>query len=107
MKLQEKLIGIDFNLPFNCDQDTFTYLLKGLVNAHRQDSLLTTVRLSTKETFRQMCSQIQRQSPSNNFLMFRSISLHGICSDNISSVSSGHRNLLESDGEKTLSLRHS
>ena len=100
------MIGIDFNLPFNFCQDTFTDLSKGLVNARRQDSFLTTVRLSTKETIRQMCSQISRQSSNKNFFMFRSIHLHGLRSNNFSSESSGHRNLSSGNAVKTLSLRH-
>jgi len=98
--------GIDFNLPFKLDQDTFSDLLKGLVNARRQNSFLTTVRLSTKEAIRQMRSQISRQSSDKNFFLFRSIPLHGLRTDNLSSEPSGHRNFSSGNAVKTLSLRH-
>ena len=100
------MIGIDFNLHLTLSQYTFMDLPKGLANACRTNSFLTTVRLSSKKTIRQMRSQILRQLQDKNFFMFRSISLHGIRSDNVSPKSSRYRNLPESNATKTLSLRH-
>lgn len=101
------MIGIDFNLPLIFDQSTFTDLLKGLVNARRTDNLLTTDRLPSQKTIRQLRPQIPRQPSNKNFLLFRSIPLYGFCSDNLSSEPSGHRNLSSSNAAETLSLRHS
>jgi len=100
------MIGIDFNLSLNVGQYAFINPLKGLANAFRTYGFLTTNGLSSKETFRQMRSQIRRQSSSKNFFLFRSISVHGFCPDNISSEPSGHRNLSASNAAKTLPLRH-
>ncbi len=101
------MIGIDFNLHLTLGQYTFVDLLKGLANACWTNSFLTTVRLSSKKTIRQMRSQISRQLQDKNFFMFRSISLHGIRSDNVPPKSSRHRNLPESNATETLSLRNS
>ena len=100
------MIGSDFNLPLNFGQNTFINLLKGLANAYQTDGLLTTDRLSSQKTLRQMRSKIQRQLSDKNFFLFRSIPLHGICPDNISSESSRHRDLPASNEAKTLPLRN-
>jgi len=100
------MIGIDFNLPLNLGQYTFTDLLKGLANACRTDNFLTTVRLSSQKTIRQMCSQISRQPSNKNFFLFRSIPVYGFCSDNLSSEPSMHRNLSSSNAAETLPLRY-
>ena len=101
------MIGIDFNLPINIDQYTFADLSKGLVNEHRADCFLTTDRLPSQETIRQMRSTLSRQLSGKKFLLFRSIPLYGFRSDNISPKPSGYRNLSASNETKTLSLRHS
>jgi len=101
------MIGIDFNLHLTLGQYTFVDLLKGLANACWTNSFLTAIRLSSKKTIRQMRSQISRQLQDKNFFMFRSISVHGIRSDNLPSKSSRHRNLSSGNAAKTLPLRHS
>jgi len=100
------MIGIDFNLPLNFGQYTFTDLLKGLANAYRTDRFLTTVRFSSQKTIRQMRSKTSRQLSDKNLFMFRSIPLYGLCPDNLSTKSSRHRNLSAGNATKTLSLRH-
>src|SRR4030042_3885528 len=101
------MVGIDFNLPLNFGQYIFMDLPKGLANAYRTDCFLTTDRLSSQETIRQMRSQIRRQSSNKNFLLFRSVPVYGFCPDNISPVSSRHRGLPACHADKALSLRHS
>jgi hypothetical protein len=101
------MIGIDFNWPLTFDQSNFTDLLKGLVNARRTDNLLTTDRLPSQKTIRQVCPPIPWQPSNKNFFLLRSIPMYGFCSDNLSSEPTGHRNLSSSDAAKTLSLRHS
>jgi len=86
------MVVIDFNSLLNFGQYTFIDTLKGLANALRTDCFLTTDRLSAETPIRQMCSTIQRQLPNKNIFLFRSIPLHGICSDNLSSESERHRN---------------
>ena len=101
------MIGIDFNLPINFDQYTFADLSKGLANEYRADCFLTTDRLPSQETIRQMRSTLSRQLSGKKFLLFRPISMYGFCSDNISAESSGYRNMSASNETETLSLRHS
>ena len=100
------MIGIDFNLSLNFGQNTFINPLKGLANAYWTDSFLTTGRLSSQKTVRQMCSKIQRQLSDKNFFLFRSVPLHGICPNNVSSEPSRHRDLPASNEAKTLPLRN-
>ena len=100
------MVVIDFNSLLNFGQYTFIDTLNGLANALRTDCFLTTDRLSAETPIRQMCSTIQRQLPNKNIFLFRSIPLHGICSDNLSSESERHRNLPAGDAAKTLPLRH-
>ena len=78
------MIGIDFNLHLTLGQYTFMDLLKGLANACWTNNLLTTVRLSSLKTIRQMRPEISRQPSDKNIFLFRSISVHGVCSDNLS-----------------------
>ena len=101
------MIGIDFNLPINFDQYTVADLSKGLANEYRPDCFLTTDRLPSQETIRQMRSTLSRQLSDKKFLLFRPISMYGFCSDNISAESSGYRNMSASNETETLSLRHS
>ena len=101
------MTGIDFNLHLNFGQYTFTDLQKGLANACRTDRFLTIVRLSAQKDIRQVRTKISRQPSNKNFFMLRSIPVYGFCSDNLSAKPSGHRNLLESDATKTLSLQNS
>lgn len=101
------MTGTDFNLHLNFGQYTFTDLQKGLANACRTDRFLTIVRLSAQKDIRQVRTKISRQPSNKNFFVLRSIPVYGFCSDNLSAKPSGHRNLLESDATKTLSLRNS
>jgi hypothetical protein len=100
------MIVIDFKLPVLFGQNTFIKILKGLANARWTDCFLATDRLSAKTPVRQMCSSISRQLQDTNLFMFRSISLHGVRTDNLSSKSSRHRNLSACDAAKALPLRH-
>ncbi len=58
------MIGIDLKSPIDFGHKTFTDSLKGSANVHRANSFLTTVRLSSQKTIRQMRSTVSRQ-PSN------------------------------------------
>jgi len=99
-------MGIDFNLPLYFGQYTFMDLLKGLANACWADSFLTTVRLSSQETNRQMRSTVSRQPSDKNIFLFRSIPVYGVCPDNLSPEPSRHRSLSSSNAAETLPLRH-
>jgi len=101
------MIGIDFNLHLTLSQYTFMDLLKGLANACWTNNLFATVRLSSQQTIRQMRPEIPRQPSDKNIFLFRSISVHGVCPDNLSSKSSRHRKLSSSNAAETLPLRHS
>src|SRR4030043_1520352 len=101
------MVGIDFNLPLNFGQYVFMDISKGLANACRTNCFLTTNRLLSQKTIRQMRSTISRQPPSKKFFLFRSIPLYGFCPDNLSPKPAGHRNVSEDNAAKTLSLRYS
>ena len=100
------MVGFDLKSPINSGCETFTDLLKGPANVRRTNSLLTTVRLSASKTIRQMCSPISRQPSNKNLFMFRPIPVHDFCPDNLSTESSGHRDLFKSDAVKALPLRN-
>ena len=100
------MVGIDLKSPVGFGHKTFTDSLKGPANVHRTNSLLTTVRLSSQKTIRQMRSTISRQPSDKNVFLFRSIPVHVICSDNLSPEPSRHRNLSSSNAAETLPLRH-
>jgi len=87
------MVVFDFNSFIDFGQVTFGKILKGLANAHRTNSFLTTDRLPAKTSVRQMRSLIPRQLSDKNFLMFRSIPVYGLCPDNISTESSRPQNL--------------
>jgi hypothetical protein len=80
------MIWIDFNLSLNFGQYTFTDLLKNLASACRTDNFLTTVGLPSKKEIRQMRSTILGILSGENFFLFRSVSLYGICLDSYSIV---------------------
>lgn len=101
------MVGIDLELPINFGHKSFSDFLKGRANVQRTDSFLTTDKLSSKETIRQMRSQIQRQSSDKDLFLFRSIPVYGIRSNNLSSEPPGHRNVSAGNAPKTLPLRHS
>ncbi len=101
------MLGIDLKLPIDLGRNTFSKFLKGLADVHRTNRFLATIRLSSQETFRQVRSQIRRQSSNKNLFLFRPIPLHGLCSDNLSPVSSGHRGVSAGNAGETLSLRYS
>ena len=100
------MIGIDFNLHLTLSQYTFMDLLKGLANACWTNNLLTTVRLSSQKTIRQLRPAISWQPSNKNLFLFRSIPVHGVCPDNLSSKPSRHRKLSSSNATETLPLRH-
>ncbi len=49
---------------------------------------------------------ISRQPSDKNVFLFRSIPVHGVCPDNLSSKPSRHRKLSSSNAAETLPLRH-
>ncbi len=100
------MLGIDFSLPLNFGQYTFTDLLKGLANAYRTDRFLTTDKLCSQKTIRQMRLQTQRQSSNKNLFLFRSVLVYGFCPDNISTEPPRYRNLSAGNAAETLPLRH-
>ena len=75
------MTGIDLKSPIDFGRKTFTDSLKGSANVHRANSFLTTVRLSSQKTIRQMRSTISGQPSNKNFFLFRSIPLYGLCPD--------------------------
>ena len=100
------MIGVDLKSPIDFGHKTFTDSLKGSANVHRANSFLTTDRLSSQKTIRQMRSKISWQPSNKEFFLFRSIPLYGFCPDNLSPESSRHRKLSSSNAVETLPLRN-
>ena len=90
--------GGDLKLPIDFGRTSFTDSLKGSANVRRANSPLTTVRLPSQKTIRQMRSTVSGQPSNKDFFLSRSISLYGLCSDNLSPESS-------SNAAEALSLR--
>ena len=100
------MTGIDLKSPIDFGHKTFIDSLKGSANVRRANSFLTTDRLSSQKTIRQMRSTISGQPSNKNFLLLRSIPLYGLCPDNLSPESSRHRKLSSSNAVETLPLRN-
>jgi len=84
----------------------FTNSLKGPANVQISISLLTINGLFSKTRIQQMRSSVPRQSSDKNFLMSRTVSLHGICPANIQRKSAGYRNMSASNAAKVISRRN-
>jgi hypothetical protein len=101
------MVVFDFNSFLDFGQNAFASTLKGLAKALRTNRLLTTAGLSAKAPIRRLCPPISRQSSSSDVFLFRPVSLHDVCTDNISPELTRHRNMSASDAVKAVSLRHS
>ena len=80
---------------------------KGMANEYWTNNLFATIGFPPQETPRQMYSAIQWQPSDQNVLLFRSVPMYGVCSDNLPPESKGYRNLFTSNAKQTLSLRNS
>ena len=86
-----------------CYGQTFSNSSKGLANVQRSISLLATNGLFSKTRFQQMRSSVSRQSSNKNFLMPRSVPLHGVRPANLQRKSEGHRNMSASNAAEAIS----
>src|ERR1700678_2682507 len=82
-------------------------LWKGLDDERWEVSLRPTHGLVAEARFRPLCPEIQRQLPCQAVLMLGSVSLHGICSVDLSTQPPRYRNLLELHESQTVSRWHS
>jgi hypothetical protein len=101
------MVVIDFNSPLQFGSNTFVSSWKDLANAFGTHRFLATAGLSAQAHLRPVCSALSGQSPHLDLLLLRSISLHGLCPDNLSSKPSRHRDLSMSPAIEAVSLRHS
>jgi len=101
------MVVFDFNSSLNFCQNTFASTLKGLANAYRTHCLLTTIGFSTQAPTRHLYPPLSRQSSSSDIFLFRPVSLHDVCANNISPESSRYRNMSADDAVKAVSLRYS
>lgn len=101
------MVVVDLNSDIDFGQKTFTKNRKGLANVYRTNCFLATNRLSTETSIRQVRPTIPRQLSNKDLFMFRSVSVHGFCSDNISAESSGHRDMPAGNAIQALPLRYS
>src|ERR1019366_3625782 len=82
-------------------------LWKGLDDERREVSLRATHGLVAEARFRSLCPQVQGQLSCQAVLLLRSVSLHGLCSVDLSTQSPRYRNLLEFYESQTVSRWHS
>jgi hypothetical protein len=75
------MVVIDFNLSLHFGQSTLALPLKGSADAHRTHHFLTTAGLSAQISIRPVRASLPRQSSNTDFLMFRPVSLHDVCTD--------------------------
>ena len=87
----------------SCYGQTFANSSKGLANVQISISLLATNGLFSKTRFQQMRSLVSQRSSSKDFLMPRSVPLHGVCPANIQRKSAGHRNMSASNAFEVIS----
>ena len=101
------MVVVDLNSAIDFGQKTFTKNRKGLANVYGTNCFLATDRLSTETSIRQVRPTIPRQLSNKDLFMFRSVSVHGFCSDNISAESSGYRDMPAGNAIQALPLRYS
>ena len=100
--LQSKMTVIDLKSPVSFSHTNINNL-KGVAIEFRTDDLFTDSRFSTPTRILQMCSTISRQLQSPEVFMFRSISLHGVCTIDVSIKPARNRNMPSRNADKTLS----
>ena len=86
------MIVFDLKAFFSYGQ-TFIGLPKGLANAQRSISILTTDGLLTETRIQQMCQTLSRQPSYQDIFLSRSVPLHGLCTIHFSQFAPRHRNL--------------
>jgi len=101
------MVVVDLNSHIDFGQKTFTANRKGVANVYGTNCFFTTNRLSTETSIRQERPAIPRQLSNEDLFMFRSVSLHGFRSDNISAESSGYRDMPAGNAIQALPLWYS
>jgi len=101
------MVVVDLSSDIDFGQKTFAANRKGLANVYGTNCFLAADRLSTETSIRQVRPTIPRQLSNKDLFMFRSVSVHGFCSDNISAESSGHRDMPAGNAIQALPLRYS
>ena len=94
---------IDFNLLGNISHDCSTSMWKGLADVLRTDCFCSIDGLPANARISQMRATLPRQSPCAKVLVQGPISLHGLCSINLSPIIARHRNMFAGDAMQTLS----
>src|SRR5205809_1301156 len=79
---------------------------KGLDNACRDVPLCAAHGLPSKARFRSLCLEIQRQLSHAYLFLPRSVSLHGLCSIDVSHKPPGYRNLSQLPQVQVISFLH-
>ena len=101
------MVRVDLNWPVHSGHNPFKDRLKGRAHAQWTNHFLTTANISTQATIRHVRKTISRQLSRQNLFLLRSISMHGICPDNVPTKSERHRVLSESYESQALSLWYS
>ena len=101
--LRKKTIGLDLNLKLYFSHSCIMSQ-KGMANEYWTDNLFSIIGFPSQEKTGSMYSALSWKPSNKNVLMLRSVLVHGICTDNVSSEFKGHRNVFASHANKTLSL---
>src|SRR5512143_1213292 len=76
---------------------------EGVANAFRANHFLSAHELSPQTRIQQVRSPVPRRVSGSELFMFRSISLHGLCSTDLSGESSRYRNMPAGHAAQALS----
>ena len=105
-KLRPVSVVFDFNaVPVSVD-DPFGSPSKGLPHARRKNRFCSAPRFLAQTRIQPLCRTISRQSQDSEFLLFRPVSLHGLCAVDLSRESSRYRDLSSCNAVQTVSLGH-
>ena len=97
---------IDFNLQIYYGHFSFIKM-KGVANEYRKNNFCSTYGIPSHVRVSQVCSKISWQLQNKKFFLSGPISLHGLCSIDLSRKSPRHRSMSAFSKNKTISHGHS
>ena len=85
--MMNKIVNVfDFNFVSSIGHNFPITDRKGVTNAFRTNHFLSTHEVFPKTRIQQMCSPVSRRTTDSDLFLFRSISLHGLRSTDLSGV---------------------
>jgi len=102
MKFNHRMFFFDIDTMFRMSH-TPSSLQKEITHGYWENHLCPAHGLLTRLRISEMCSTLQRPLQGQTLFLLEPISLHGLCSTNLSGKPAGHRGLSPFDSTKTLS----